>query len=92
MGARVLSLLMRPMSRPLASWIVVAVALIVAETLVVYLLRRVASEISPGVVYLVGVLVVSSVSGPALGVVTAVLSAAAFGFFYVPGMGCAVER
>src|ERR1019366_6562731 len=72
------------MSRPLASWIVAAVALIVAETLVVSLLRRVASGVSPGVVYLVGVLVVSSVSGPALGVVTAVLSAAAFGFFYVP--------
>jgi hypothetical protein len=34
------------MSPPLASWMVVAVALIVAETLVVYLLRRVAPEIS----------------------------------------------
>jgi hypothetical protein len=34
------------MSPPLASWIVVAVALIVAETLVVYPLRRVAPEIS----------------------------------------------
>jgi hypothetical protein len=49
------------MSPPLASWIVVAVALIVAETLVVYPLRRVAPEISLGVVYQVGVLVVSSV-------------------------------
>ena len=74
---------MRPMSPPLASWIVVAVALIVAETLVVYLLRRIAPEICLGAVYLVGVLVVSSVWGLALGVVTAVLSAAAFGFFYV---------
>jgi hypothetical protein len=63
MGTRVLSLLMRPMSSPLAWWIVVAVALIVAETLVVYLLRRVASEISLGVVYLVGVMVVLSVWG-----------------------------
>jgi hypothetical protein len=54
MGTRVLSLLMRPMSPPLASWIVVVVAMIVAETLVVYLLRRVALEISLGVVYLVG--------------------------------------
>jgi hypothetical protein len=33
---------------------VVVVAMIVAETLVVYLLRRVALEISLGVVYLVG--------------------------------------
>jgi hypothetical protein len=36
----------RPMSFPFASWIVVAVALIVAETLVVYLLRWVAAGIS----------------------------------------------
>ncbi|HEY0691743.1 MAG TPA: hypothetical protein VGD71_22210 [Kribbella sp.] len=53
------------------SWTVVAVALIVAETLVVYLLRWVPPEISLRVVYLVGVLVVSSVWGLALGVVTA---------------------
>lgn len=61
----------------------VAVALIVAETPVVYLLGRIAPEICLGAVYLVGVLVVSSVWGLALGVVTAVLSAAAFGFLYV---------
>jgi K+-sensing histidine kinase KdpD len=86
MRTRVLSLLSRPMSPPLASWIVVAVALIVAETLVVYPLRRVAPEISLGVVYQVGVLVVSSVGGLALGLVTAVLSAAAL------ASGSAVER
>jgi hypothetical protein len=53
-----------------ASWIVVAVGLIVAETLVVYRLRRVAPETSVGVAYLnlVGVLVVSSVWALALGV------------------------
>jgi hypothetical protein len=61
MGTRVLSLLIRPMSPSLASRIVVGVALIVAETLVAYLVRRVASEISPEVVHLVSVLVVSSV-------------------------------
>jgi hypothetical protein len=49
------------MSPSLVSWMVVAVALIVAEALVVYLLRRVPPEISLTVVYLVGVLVVSSV-------------------------------
>jgi two-component system sensor histidine kinase KdpD len=79
----VLSPLMRPMSPSLASWIVVAVALIVAERLVVYPLRRVAPEISLGVVYLVGVLVVPGVRGLLLGVVAAVLSAAASGFCYV---------
>jgi hypothetical protein len=50
---------------------VVAVALIAAEALVMYLLRQVPPEICLKVVYLVGVLVVSSVWGPALGVVTA---------------------
>jgi len=43
----------------------------VAEALVVYLLRRVPPEICLRVVYLVGALVVSSVWGLALGVVTA---------------------
>ena len=57
------------MSPPLVSWMVIAVALIVA--LVVYLLRRVPPEICLRVVYLVGVLVGSSVCGLALGVVTA---------------------
>jgi K+-sensing histidine kinase KdpD len=61
-----------PMSPPLVSWMVVAVALIVVEALVVCLLRRVPPETSLRVVYLVGVLVVSSVWGLALGVVTAV--------------------
>jgi hypothetical protein len=61
----------RPMSPPLVSWMVIAVALIVAEALVVYLLRRVPPEICLRVVYLVGALVVSSVWGLALGVVTA---------------------
>ena len=46
------------MSPPLVSWMVIAVALIVAEALVVYLLRRVPPEICLRVVYLVGVLVV----------------------------------
>jgi K+-sensing histidine kinase KdpD len=70
------------MSPSLASWIVVAVALIVAETVVVYLLRGVTPEISAGVVYLVGVLAVFSVW--ALGVVTAMLSAAAIELSYLP--------
>jgi len=67
------------MSPPLASWMVVAAALIVAETLVVYLLRGVAPEISMEAVYLV----VSSVRELALGVVNAVLNAAAVGVSYV---------
>jgi len=54
-GQRVLSLLMRPMSPPLASSIVVAVALIVAEGVPAAPGR--AGDLPLGVVYLVGVLV-----------------------------------
>jgi hypothetical protein len=86
MRTRVLSLLLRPMSPPLASWIVVAVALIVAETLVVYPLRRVAPEISLGVVLSGGCPGGFERRGLALGLVTAVLSAAAL------ASGSAVER
>jgi signal transduction histidine kinase len=69
---------------PLASGIVVAVALIAVETLVGYPLRTIAPQISLGAVYLLGVLVVSTVWGLGLGVVTSVLSIAAFDFFHVP--------
>jgi signal transduction histidine kinase len=82
MRDRVLAL-MRPAPPPGKLGIVAAVALIAAETLAVYPLRSIAPEISLGVVYLLGVLVVSSVWGLRLGVVTAVLSTAAFDFFHV---------
>jgi signal transduction histidine kinase len=84
MRERILSPLMRPTSPPLLLGMVAAVALIAAETLVLYPLQHVAPEISLGVVYLLGVLLVSSVWGLALGVGTAVLSTAAFDFFHVP--------
>jgi hypothetical protein len=45
---------MRPMSPSFAWWIVVAVALIVAETLVVYLLRPMVPKICPATVYPAG--------------------------------------
>jgi signal transduction histidine kinase len=83
MRARVPSLMMRPTPLPLLVGVVVTAALIAAETLIVYPLRQVAPEISLGLVYLPGVLVVSSVWGLALGVVTAVLSTAAFDYFHV---------
>jgi K+-sensing histidine kinase KdpD len=70
-----------PTSPPFVLGIVVVVALIAAATLVVYPERRVAPEISLGVVCLPGVLVVSTVWGLAFGATTAVLSAAAFDFF-----------
>jgi hypothetical protein len=54
MCTRMLSPRMRPISSPLASWILVAVALIVVEALVVGPLRQSAPETSLGVVYLEG--------------------------------------
>jgi signal transduction histidine kinase len=85
MRARPLSPLLRPTPPALRLGIVGAVAFIAAETLVVYPLRGVASDIvALGVIYLVGVLVVSTVWGLALGAATAVASAAAFDFFHIP--------
>jgi signal transduction histidine kinase len=84
MRARPLSLLMRPSPPPLTVGILVAVAFIALETLLVYPLRDVASEASLGGVYLLGVLVVSTVWGMGLGTATAVASTAAYDFFHVP--------
>jgi K+-sensing histidine kinase KdpD len=66
--------LLIPTSPPLVLGIVVAVALIAVATLAVYAERRVAQEISVGVVYLVAVFVVWTVWGLAFGAVTAVLA------------------
>jgi signal transduction histidine kinase len=90
MGSRVLSLPMRPPSPPLSLGILAAAALIGVETLAVYPLRNIAPELSLGVVYLLGVLVVSMVWGLALGAATAVLSTAAFDFFFVSPVGSIV--
>jgi hypothetical protein len=58
---RALSLLMRRRSPRLVLGIVLAAALIAAETLVVYPVRQVAPEMSLGVVHLLGVLAVWTV-------------------------------
>lgn len=63
-------------------------ALIVAvETLALFPLSDVASPASLGVVYLLGVLAMSSVWGAGLGVVTSVASAAAFNWFHLAPTG-----
>jgi len=55
------SLLARPAAPPLKFGLVVAASLIVAETLVLYPLKRIAFENTLGVVYLLGVVVVAIV-------------------------------
>jgi two-component system sensor histidine kinase KdpD len=74
---------------PRASWVgaLVAAASVAASTALVYPLAQVAPVVALGVVYLVAVLLVSSVWGAWLGVATAVASALAFNFFHIPPTG-----
>jgi len=84
--ARLVSLLLRPTTRSLTVGIVVAATLIAAETLLVYVLKQVAPGMAFGVIYLLGVLVISTGWGFGLAVTMSVASALAFDYFHVqPG-------
>src|SRR5258707_14442165 len=85
--ARLVSLLLRPTAPPLALGVVVAAFLIVAETVLVYLLTQVAPGMAFGVVYLIGVLVVSAGWGVGLAAMTSVASALGFDYFDVRSGG-----
>jgi signal transduction histidine kinase len=86
MGVRLLSRLLPPTARSLTVGIVVAAMLIGAETLLVYLLEQVAPGMAFGVVYLLGVLVISAGWGFGLAAMTSVASALAFDYFHMrPG-------
>ncbi len=67
--------------------VLVAIAAVAVCTLLLYPLKQIAPVVSLGVVYLLAVLVVSAIWGAWLGVLTAVLSAAAFNFFHLPPVG-----
>jgi two-component system sensor histidine kinase KdpD len=67
--------------------LVVALASVAAATAVIYPLKHLAPVVSLGVVYLLGVLIVSTFWGLAFGLFTAVLSAAAFNFFHLAPVG-----
>src|SRR5919198_1085861 len=60
---------------------------VAVTTAVVYPLAQVAPVVALGVVYLLAVLLVSSLWGGWLGVATAVASAVAFNFFHIPPTG-----
>jgi two-component system sensor histidine kinase KdpD len=60
------------------------VATVVTTTLLVGALKHVAPAVSLGVVYLLGVLLVSTLTGLRLGLLAALLSAAAFNWFHLP--------
>ena len=72
--------------RPLLG-LAAAVVAVAAATLAIYPLGSVAPTVSLSVVYLPAVLVISAYWGLLLGLVTSLLSAAAFNFFHLPPIG-----
>ena len=67
--------------------IVAAVVSVALATLAIYFLRKIAPVVSLSVVYLPAVLLVATYWGMALGLLTSLLSAAAFNFFHIPPTG-----
>ncbi|HEX3324907.1 MAG TPA: ATP-binding protein [Solirubrobacterales bacterium] len=73
-------------AEPPPAWLglLATVAVVAVGTLVVYPLKSVAPVVSLGVVYLPGILLISIVWGPRLGLLSSVASAIAFNFFQIP--------
>ena len=82
MRARVRSLALRPIRPPLALGVAVAAVLIAAESLLVYMLAHVVPGNLFGVVFLLGVLVVSIGWGFRLGTITALATAIVYAYFH----------
>ncbi|HEV2776509.1 MAG TPA: ATP-binding protein [Solirubrobacteraceae bacterium] len=74
-----------PRSRALGLLLVVVA--VTATTLAIYPLREIAPDVSPGVVYLLAVLLVAVYWGLRFGLLTSLASAAAFNFFHIPPTG-----
>jgi K+-sensing histidine kinase KdpD len=83
MSGRLVGLLVRPTAPPLAVGIGVAASFIVAETFLVHLLERVVQDMTFGVLFLLGVLVVSAGWGFGLAVTTTVASAHVYAFIHL---------
>jgi signal transduction histidine kinase len=81
MRAGLLSPLLLPSAPPLTLGLVVATVLIAAESFLVVLLKEVAPGNAFGVVYLFGVLAVSTIWGLGVSAITSVASALAFDYF-----------
>jgi two-component system sensor histidine kinase KdpD len=67
--------------------VIASVVSVGLATLAIYFLRKVAPVVSLSVVYLPAVLLVATYWGMALGLLTSLLSAAAFNFFHIPPTG-----
>jgi two-component system sensor histidine kinase KdpD len=74
---------------PPSAWLglLASLAAVAAATLLVYPLKTVAPAVSLGVVYIPGVLLISTIWGLRLGLLTALLSAGAFNWFHLPPIG-----
>jgi signal transduction histidine kinase len=83
MSARLIALLVRPTSPPLAVGVAVAASFIAAETLLVCLLEKIFPGMTFGVVFLLGVLVVSAGWGFGLAVSTTFVSALVYAFVHL---------
>jgi Domain of unknown function (DUF4118) len=83
LDVRLLGLVVRPTAPPLWLGIVVAAAFIISETLLVHRLKETAPENAFGVLFLVGVLVVSAAWGFRLAVATTLASAAVYVQFHM---------
>lgn len=70
-----------------ASGLLATAAAVAVGTLLVYPLKHVAPAVSLGVVYIPGVLLISTVWGWRLGVLAGVASALAFNWFHIPPTG-----
>jgi two-component system sensor histidine kinase KdpD len=67
--------------------IAAVVAVAAVGTLIVYPLKPVAPAVSLGIVYIPGVLMIATIWGLRLGLLTALLSALAFNWFHIPPVG-----
>jgi PAS domain S-box-containing protein len=81
MRARFLSWLLRSATPPMSLGLVVAASFVVAETILVLLLKHLVAGMAFGVIFLLGVLVVSTAWGFGLAVLTSLVSALAFDYF-----------
>ncbi|GAA3208776.1 DUF4118 domain-containing protein [Dactylosporangium siamense] len=83
MPARLMALLLSQKRPPIEVGLITAMVLIAVQTVALLPFRGVSGEDVRSVAYLCGVLVISSMWGAWLGVLTAVASAIAFNYFYV---------
>ncbi|MGH2872626.1 MAG: sensor histidine kinase, partial [Solirubrobacteraceae bacterium] len=67
--------------------VAVAIAAVALATFAIYLLRTIAPVVALSVVYIPAVLLISTYWGLALGLLSSLLSAAAFNFFHLPPTG-----